>query len=232
MNNYRYLLFDADNTLFDFDLAEHEAFRETAEAASLPYSEELYRTYSEINKAQWRRLEKKEITLSELKTERFRLLLEHLGMDSGEDEANRLCGLFLDHMAVQGCLIDGAEALCERLSKDYTLCLATNGIQKIQRSRFEHSPLKPYFSRIYISEEIGAAKPEPAYFEYIMKDLGDPPKEEVLMIGDSLSSDCDGAIGYGIDICRYNPKDRPDEGRVLTYTIRELTQLIEILEKG
>ena len=229
MQKYDILLFDADNTLLDFTTAEYNAFRLTAESCGLTYSDELYRTYSAINDGLWKRLERQKVTLDQLKTERFRLLLLETGLPASDDVSRRMSETYMSSLGTQSCLIDGAEEICRRLSRVYTMCLVTNGIASIQRSRIDGSLLKPYFPHVFISEEIGAAKPKPEFFDHVMEKLGYPPKERVLVIGDSLTSDCDGAIAYGLDVCRYNPDGLSDNGRPITYTVKKLAELAELL---
>lgn len=235
MKRYEYLLFDADNTLFDFSLAEYISFGETCRAGNLPYSEELYRTYSEINDSLWKRIEKKEITLEFLKTERFRLLLLTMGWADDEAtlrKAEELRDTYVETLGQQTCIVDGAEELCKALAGRYKMYLVTNGIGRIQRSRFGKSVLKPYFDGIFISEEMGTAKPEKAYFDHVLREIGSPEREKCLVIGDSLTSDCDGAIASGLDICWYNPKNGDAKNRALTYTVTKLSDIIRLLDES
>ena len=231
---YDYLLFDADNTLFDFTLAEYNAFRKTAEYASLDYSEELYSRYSVINDGLWKQLEKKEITLDFLKTERFRRLLVEYGRADDENtlaKAGELRDKYMTELSLQTCLIDGADEVCHKLKERSKMYLITNGISAIQRSRLSRSSLCDCFDGVFISEEIGAAKPSEAYFDKVLESIGDEDRTKYLVIGDSLTSDCDGAIAYGLDICRYNPSSKPDDGRKLTYNIKRLEELFDILSE-
>lgn len=232
MANYKYLLFDMDNTLLDFSRAEYLAFRETAENVGLTYSEKLYADYSEINDSLWKRLEVGTITLEELKTERFRMLLMTLGYSDGDERENRAVAMkeeYIRALGQQGCLMENAAEVCRELSKKYRMFIVTNGIADIQVSRFALSGLEDYFEEMFISERIGHTKPAKEYFDYVLGEIGDEDRSAYLVIGDSLTSDCDGAIAYGLDICRYNPKNQPDKGRTLTYTISNLTDLFEIL---
>lgn len=231
MQKYDILLFDADNTLLDFTKSEFYAFRIMSETCGLPYSADLYNLYSQINDSLWKKLERKEITLNELKTERFRLLLLQSGRKCTKEDVLLLCRTYMEALGQQSFLIEGAEETVRALSLSYDLCLVTNGIASIQNARIENSKLKPYFSHIFISEEIGAAKPEPAFFESVMHTLHYPPKEKVLVIGDSLTSDCDGAINFGLDVCRYNPNSLPDNGRKITFSVKKLTDLLGILNE-
>ncbi len=232
MKKYDYLLFDADNTLFDFSKAEEIAFKATAEYGGLEYSDELFRRYSAINDSLWKKLERRETTLDELKTERFRLLLISLGRsDDGEtlSKAAELRDKYMDMLSRQTCLIDGADEVCHALKGRYKMYIVTNGISVIQKRRLRESAICDCFDGQIISEEIGAAKPSGAFFDKVMELVGDRDKSKYLVIGDSLTSDCDGAIRYGLDICRFNPDGKPSDGRTLTYDIKRLTDLFGIL---
>ena len=234
MQRYEILLFDADNTLFDFTRAEENAFRETADAAGLDFSDALYHQYSSINDGLWKRLEQKEITLDFLKLERFRVLLTETGRADDEETltlAKFMRDTYMNALAGQACLIDGAEETCRALAPDYRMYIITNGISKIQRSRFEKSALTPYFAGMFVSEELGVSKPSSAYFEKVFDALGNPDKAKVLVIGDSLTSDCDGATDFGLDFCRFNPKGEPDNGRVFPYTVKKLSEIKTLLDE-
>ncbi len=232
MAKYKYLLFDADNTLFDFTTAELLSFRDTCRSCDIEYSDEIYKRYSEINDSFWKLLEKGGITLDTLKIERFRKLLLSFGHADNDEtfvKASKMRDTYMANLGNQSCLIDGAENICKKLSQDYALYIITNGVSKIQHSRFNKSALYSYFRDIFISEEIGFAKPAPEYFDYVIDLIGDSHKSAYLVIGDSLTSDCAGAITYGIDVCYFNPHDKPDGGLTLTYTIKKLSELEEIL---
>lgn len=236
MKIYQYLLFDADNTLFDFTRAEYLSFKDTCSVCNvdgiLPWSEELYKQYSAINDGLWKMFEKGGITLDSLKIERFRRLLTSNGAPndgSTYEYSVKMRDVYMETLANQTCLIDGAEEICRKLAKKYPMYLITNGISQIQRSRFEKSVLKPYFRDLFISEEIGVAKPLPEYFDHVLRTIGCEDKRKYLVIGDSLSSDCAGAVNYGLDICYFNPHDRPSGTLPLTYTIHDLSELETIL---
>ncbi|MCI0556101.1 MAG: HAD hydrolase-like protein, partial [Anaerolineae bacterium] len=70
-----------------------------------------------------------------------------------------------------------------------------------------------------------------AFFDVAFERTGHPAKSDVLIIGDSLTSDIRGGVDYGIDTCWYNPisQARPDR-LAITYEIRHLNQLLEIIE--
>ncbi len=240
MKNYRYLLFDADNTVFDFTRAEYLAFMDTCSLCALvcrngetlTWSEPLYRQYAVINDDLWKGFERGEVTLDFLKIERFRRLLVENGAPDDAltlENAVRLRDMYMEKLGEQTCLVDGAEEICRKLAARYPLYLITNGISRTQRARFDQSALKPYFKGLFISEEIGVSKPHPAYFDHVLHEIGCGDKSAYLVIGDSLSSDCAGAVGYGLDICYFNPQNKPAGALPLTYTIRRLAELEDIL---
>lgn len=209
MSRYRWIMFDADGTLYDFDAAETTALVRTLEQAGLPAGDGACRHYREISLELWRAFELGEIALERLKVERFERLLAELG---AAVDPLRLSRAYISHLCGQAPLLPGAHALVQELASDHGLVLATNGIAEVQRRRFEPSPIRPYFSHLVISEEIGAAKPQPAYFERAFALMGDPPREEVLMVGDSLTSDIAGGIAFGVDTVWFNPGRLPLDG--------------------
>ena len=229
MNSYRYLLFDADETLFDFQKAEHEAFHLTCDAGGIEFSEEIYQVYSEINDALWKLLEKGGTTLPELKLERYRQLLEHLRYpeEGMIQKAAEMRDLYVDFLRQQAFLIPDAVEVCRTLSERYTLYIITNGISRIQRARLAKTPIKEYIADIFISEEIGTAKPAAAYFDYVFEKIGDADKSKYLVIGDSLSSDIKGAVNYGLDSCWVNRKGMTTDLPV-TYTVNTLHEIFDI----
>ena len=232
IKKYEYLLFDADNTLFDFTKAERISFRETCGETGLNYSSQLCMKYSEINDSLWKKLETGDITLERLKLDRFRLLLLDIGYPDDEETfhtAELMRDNYVRFLGRQSCLIDGAETVCRTLSKKNKMYIVTNGISAIQRARLANSEIKDCFVDIFVSEEIGVSKPSRGYFDYVIKKIGDQDVSKYLVIGDSLTSDCDGAIAYGMDICRYNPMHKPSDGRKLTYDIEKLSELYAIL---
>jgi 2-haloacid dehalogenase len=102
-------------------------------------------------------------------------------------------------------------------------------LQSVQRGRLERSPIKPFIREIIISEEIGVAKPHVGFFEVASERTGNPPKSEVLLIGDSLTSDIRGGLDFGIDTCWFNPAGEPKpEGWMIPYEIRQLRELLEM----
>jgi 2-haloacid dehalogenase len=228
MSGYDVVLFDADDTLFDFRRAEAHALAEAFRERSLKLGPEEAAAYHEINKGLWRRLELGEIVQAQIRSERFRLLFERMGI--AEDPV-AIGELYVRRLGQAGFLLEGAEALCARLSRGRRLAILTNGISDVQRSRFAASPLGPYFERILVSEDIGASKPDPVIFERACELMGIRDKASVLMVGDALATDMLGAIRFGIDSCWFNPNGAaPDPAIRPTYTARSFEDVARAAE--
>jgi 2-haloacid dehalogenase len=226
---YKLLIFDADDTLFDFKKAEEYGLRNALKDHSIKYNKEYHiPLYRKINIAIWQEFERGEITQKELKVERFRRFL--IAMENNNDP--KLFGdSFMDHLSQASFLFDGAQELVEALSKKYRMIIVTNGLTRVQKYRVRESIIAKHFERIIISEEIGYAKPNPMIFEKGLEGIDLPSKSEIVMIGDSLTSDIPGGINYGIDTILYNPahKDYKETGIRPHYEIHSLESLYNIL---
>ncbi len=193
MKGKKHLLFDADNTLYDFGATEKTALERLFAEYSLP--ETLLPLYHEGNRRCWEMYEHGEITLEELETKRFRLFFDAAGIDADPEKA----GLeYSEYLGEAGIMIPGAVSFLSELQGRYTLSLITNGIAKVQRERIKRTDTGKFFSNIFISQEIGYAKPDRRFFGFVLRALS-AEKEECLVIGDSLTSDIKGAADSGID---------------------------------
>ncbi len=224
---YKHLLFDADNTLFDFNKCEFEAFKLAIADSPLTYSEKLYKRYHVINDGLWKDLEKGLTTRSELKVLRYKRLLESEGIFDGDYK--NLAYNYENYLGMQSFEIDGAESLLSSLHGKVGIYIVTNGITSIQNRRFAKSGLTVYIDKIYISEQMGVSKPSPLFFEKVLEDVGDPDRSNYLVIGDSLSSDIDGAIRSGLDSCWFNLFGETSESRTPTYTVNKLSEINSIV---
>ena len=224
---YPYLLFDADNTLFDFDQAERNAHLLLCRAHGLAFSEEGYQLYHKCNADLWRDFDRGLCTKEYLLVERFRRYLAITGERADPEALNR------DHLRALGegaMLLPGAEELCRVLSRDHRLYLLTNAVASVQKTRFANSAIAPYFQGVFISEEVGVGKPDPAYFDYVFHAVPGLARDNALVIGDSLSSDIQGANNAGLPCCWFNPKGQPrPQGLRIDYEIRALEELYAIV---
>ena len=228
MSEYTTILFDADDTLFDFKRAEHEAVKDVLALVGLPDTDEIISKYSEINKGYWKMLERGEITKKDLFIARWKSFLDFYGLTDAD--AKLIANHYLTMLSQKCYLLDGAEELCEKLCGKFRLFIVTNGYAVVQHGRFDNSPIRKYFEDMFISEEMGAEKPTKAYFDAVFSRIPDFDPEKSVIIGDSLSSDIKGGINAGIDTCWYNPegKTAPD-GMKITSIISKLSEIEDIV---
>ena len=221
----KYLLFDADDTLFDFEKCETTAFAVTCKQYNLDNS--IYNDYYEINKTLWKMFDSGEITKEKLVVERYIKLFALHEITASPIDFNR------DYLANLGkCdyLFDGAEQICKDLHTKYDMYIITNGVESTQTARFNSSPIHDYFRDIFISEKIGYQKPRKEYFDYVVNHTG-INRDETLIIGDSLSSDIVGGNNAAIRTCWYNPAHKINTADCkCDYIIHDLNELRGILE--
>jgi 2-haloacid dehalogenase len=226
--HYPWLWFDADGTLFDYNSAEANALKKTFDSLKIPFEAGYLDIYREINHQLWQALEQQKITPAALRFRRFELLLEALHLNGSHEH---MSSVYVEQLAICAELMEGAFDVLQSLHEKSRLAIVTNGLQAVQRSRFAHSIIKDLITDLIISEEIGAAKPHTNFFEIAASRLGNPAKTDILIIGDSLSSDIQGGVNYGIDTCWYNPAYEPKPADLpITYEIRHLRELLDILE--
>lgn len=225
--NYKYLLFDLDNTLLSFDLSEAFALRKTFMDLKIDYTPKVQETYHRINKWCWMQFEENKMTLAELKPRRMELTLEELKLVR---DPYRMSESYHDNLAQTTFWVEGAKELIESLHGKYELVLITNGIESVQLPRLKNTGLGQYFPTVVISESIGISKPNAGFFDYTFEQIQHPPKEQVLVIGDSLSSDIRGGHDYGLDTCWHNFKGIENKRGVKpTYEIQKIGELRSIL---
>lgn len=227
MRRYKWLFFDADGTLFDYERAEAAALAQAFQRCDLPFKTDHLTAYRGFNRDLWLTLEKGLITPDALKVRRFELLFEAMGL---AHSATEFSAIYLDCLAGRSELMDGAREMVEALRPKYRMAVLTNGLQAVQRPRLARSPIREHISDLVISEEIGWAKPAKEFFDIALARLDHPAKREILMIGDNWVSDIQGASRYGLDTCWFNPRRqrRPDDPAI-TLEIASWQELTEWL---
>lgn len=227
---YEIIIFDADETLFDFKKSERDAFKNAMLEFDIEYDENHHlKIYQGINTAIWKEFEEGLITQDKLKVERFKRLSDALNTRFDEVEFAKS---YMKHLANASFLYEDSIELVESLHKDYKLTIVTNGLKTVQDKRIRKSVIAKYFEDIVISEEVKLAKPDSRIFEHTLNNIKQTDKSKVLVVGDSLTSDIQGGINFGVDTCWFNPhKIENKTGIKPTYDINNLMELKAILEK-
>lgn len=229
------VLIDVDNTLLNFDEYVKYAMRVGFEKFGFKqYEDWMYDEFCLINNGFWRAYEKGEIAYEEIMQNRWNKVFEKLGIVGDGIEFEKF---FKDTLFFNAILIDGAIETLEYLSKKYIVCTATNGPHLQQLNRLKISGIEKYITHNFISEEMGVAKPDKAFFSLALERINQKQRENdkreltfdnLIMIGDSLSSDMAGAKNSGIKTCFFdkNNKNKPFS---YDYKITKLTQVKDIL---
>lgn len=224
---FKKLLLDVDGTLLDFDRSAEKSLETLFAQRGYPYDENIFPLYEKINVGLWERYERGEISRDRVLVDRFTIMFGQLGIPEKGDtfEAD-----FRDQLEQNPYWMEGAEELLRELQPEYELYIVTNGVARTQKARLTATGLYAYVKDVFISEMIGAQKPQKAYFDYCLSHIGPCKKEEILLVGDSLTADILGANMAGIPSCWFNPKGKPLTGDARPdYEIRRLEDLKGIL---
>lgn len=225
---FPYLLFDADNTLFDFPKAAARAFSAMCRSNGVPDTLDTRALYHRINQELWAAFDRGEVSKDYVTLERFVRFFQALKLPRDPDKCNR------DYLTALGAGVyplPHAEAVCRELvRRGHKLYIVTNAVASVQRSRLHRSAVAPYITDAFISEEAGASKPSRAYFNYVFARIPGITRENCLLIGDSPSSDIRGANNADIPCCWYDPHGTAlPEGLLIDYRITDLRQLYDIV---
>jgi putative hydrolase of the HAD superfamily len=207
---YTHIFFDLDNTLWDFEEnsyhALHTAFLQFSINAQGFEYHDFFTIYSKHNQNLWKEYRLQKVVKNELKKMRFQKTFDDMGIK--DIDANEMNSVYLSEMPKQTKLVDGAEDVLSHLkSKGYLLYIITNGFREVQFKKLRVTKLSNYFTKIFISEEIKAPKPDRKIFEYAIKSAN-APKSKSLMVGDDFEIDVMGALNYGINAVFFNPGEK------------------------
>ncbi|MGY5344042.1 YjjG family noncanonical pyrimidine nucleotidase [Paenibacillus glucanolyticus] len=227
---YKVILFDADDTLYDY--AKSEAFALSGSFGEIDQecTAAIVDSYRRINQQLWNEFEQGSVTQSELRTARFKRLLAEHSIECDLD-ADAFSHTYIKYLGQGSYLIEGAKELCSQLAeRGQRMAIITNGIKEVQFNRIHGSALCDAFECIIVSEDAGSQKPHEGIFDYAFDKLNHPDKKEVLIVGDSLTSDIQGGIRYGIDTCWYNPHRKANSTSIQPkYEIHTLEELHDII---
>ncbi len=227
MKQYRGVLLDADNTIFNYDKSESAALDETlAEAAPGVARAQAVDTYRDINARYWKRFEAGEVDATALQTGRWKDFFSAFGL---RGDPKKTAVDYVASLSRQAHLLPGAAEAVRALAGRTRLGLVTNGLSLVQRGRLDRSGLSPFFSSVVISEEIGRAKPDPRFFQAAVESLG-LPAAALLCVGDNPVADVGGARAAGIDAWWFSPNGAPWPGPgEAPRVVKDLSEILPML---
>ena len=205
----RAVFFDVDDTLFTFELCSAASMRYAAGRQGITLPDRIGEVFEEVNTFLWQELEQQRLTRAGLHAVRWQTIFARLGIkgDPARFEAD-YCAAFAESHEQE----PGAEELIRALAQKYPLYVATNSTVKQQSNRLRNAGLLPCFRRIFASEDVGAPKPQKAFFDACFSEMPGILPGQTALVGDSLTADITGAYAYGIHTIWY---DRRNTGRIV-----------------
>lgn len=227
MIKFDWVLFDADHTLFDFDKASEESLSEVLSAHGFQWAEGMYADYKRINVQCWTEHEEGRIDRDTLVYERFKRYFDFLRLELDPISTQHD---YLKRLSQKPFLEPGADQILQWLSVKTKLGYITNGMKEVQRPRLSLTGWTPLFDVIIIGGEVGLSKPHATYFQHVHSLMHQPPRDKVLVVGDSLNADILGASSFGYKTCWYNPSSVPCHPDIVPdYTIQHLEEITRIV---
>ena len=205
------VLFDLDDTLFDHRgcardalqavQAGHACFREMAFA-------ELERTHARFLEELHREVMIGRVPLEAAREERFRRLFAAAGLTAGDGLARIAAVTYRERYTGARRAVAGAAEVLRLVRARARVGIVSNNLLEEQRDKLRVCGLDGFVDELVVSEEAGAAKPDPAIFALALQRLGCAAGEAV-MVGDSWPADIAGARASGIRAIWFNPSREP-----------------------
>jgi YjjG family noncanonical pyrimidine nucleotidase len=228
---YKAILMDSDETLLNFELAEEKALHILFDHLDMDY-DSVSGDYKKINSGCWAAYEKGEMTQKELRIRRF---ADFLALHPSVYPAGEVADYYENALSQQHDELPGAYEAVKEIASRLPIAIVTNGIATIQRPRMENCSLRPFFSEIVISEEVGFSKPRPEMLLLALQKYG-YEKDDAVMIGDRVYTDIASGYNAGIDTVfvlsgEGTKKDAEESDTKPTYILRGIEELYDIMIK-
>lgn len=221
---YQWILFDADETLFSFD--SFTGLKAMLKRYDIAFDEQDYAEFQAVNQPLWVAYQNKEITAAELRQRRFAKLSAQIGKD-----AESLNQELMDEMAIISQPLPQVVETLNALHGKVKMAIITNGFDFMQAKRLQNTQTAHFFEFVVVSENVGVAKPDPLIFENAFQQMRERDKSQILMVGDTLTSDILGGNQVGIDTCWYNAHHKTNDTQIQpTFTIHSMTELVSLVE--
>ena len=229
---YTDLFVDFDDTIYNTrgnaEIALEELFNDFELHRYFKTLEDFTIPYWETNTQLWGQYSRGEIDRDYLIVERFRRpLAEGEGLEPTREYCLKVSDHFLDLCSCKPGLVEGARELMDYLKGKYRLHMCSNGFHEVQYKKLKASNTDHYFQTVILSEDAGVNKPDPAFFEYALKQTG-ASKTSTLMIGDNLHTDIMGAQSAGLDTLFFN-RWQTNEAHNATFYADTLKEIMNIL---
>lgn len=224
------ILWDIDATLLDFLKSESMALKKAFLHFGLgECPDSKVAEYSAINQSYWNRLETGELTKEQVLVGRFEEFLSVKGFDNVD--ANEFCEFYESSLPDCVEFMGNAESVIKTLSKTYMQYAVTNGAKAVQEKKLAVSGIDGIFNGAFISDDVGYAKPSKEFFNFVLDNIPKASNYEIMIVGDSLTSDIKGGNNMGFKTCWFNPHHLPlKDGFKVDYQLDNLDNIFDVLK--
>lgn len=230
MNEIEHIIFDLDNTLWDFTgnskriLAEIFSKFELDKRGIVDF-EKFHDQYKFRNEHLWMDYALGKVSREEVRLNRFLVTLNDFGVNN-----YKLSSDAADHYVLntrhQTELIPYTHELLGYLIKKYKLHIITNGFDEVQFFKMNNTGIKKYFTTVTTAESAQALKPDKKIFDHAIQ-LINTKAEHCLYIGDSPQADGVGAINAGMQFIWFNPEKKEN---IYNYNaVNNLSEVVDLL---
>lgn len=225
------ILWDIDATLLDFLKSENMALKKAFAHFGLgECTDSTVAEYSAINQSYWNRLETGELTKEQVLVGRFEEFLNVKGFC--DVDANEFCEFYESSLPDCVEFIGDAEETIKALSNSYCQYAVTNGAKNVQTKKLAVSGIEGIFNGAFISDDVGYAKPSKEFFNFVLQNIPKVSDDEILIVGDSLTSDIKGGNNMGFKTCWFNPHNLPlSNGYSVDYQIDNIDSIFDVLKQ-
>ena len=222
----RAVLFDLDNTLFDHPASARAGVVAFLRHLGTEHSDELTRSWFEIEQLNYERFLIKELSFHEQRRERLRQFLPLAGLPVPKTDTrlDELFAIYLqNYEEAWTAFPDAAPALQSLRVGGMPVGVVTNGNHDQQTSKINRIGLEPLLDRIFSSELTSHAKPAPEAFTQPCKSMQISPAQ-TLYVGDNYRVDIEGARNAGLQAIHLNREGTTRQGTI--QSLAELTPLL------
>ena len=227
---YSFIYFDLDDTILDHYHAQQKAMEDVYK--KFGFEEyitfaDLNDTYHEINKVLWEKYGNGQISREHLQQHRIEDTLIALEIKSHKwpEVGQYYMNAYRNHWI----WIEGARQILDHLKGEIPIGFLTNGFKETQVLKFEQFGLSDYTDIFIISEDVGVMKPQPQIFAHATERAGVEP-DQILYVGDSLTSDVAGGTRFGWDVAWYDRFQTGKEIDEAVFIYRKSAQFLEWLK--
>ena len=217
------VLIDVDDTLLDFKECSITAIKQSMLDFNFLYKDEYYDVFQKENNKLWQMIENKTLTIEELHQIRWKNIFNYIKL---EGDYIAFEEHFVNYLKESSIPVFGANSLLEYLHKRYQIYVVSNATNRQQYRRLEKANMTPFIDKIFTSIDLGYSKPSKEFFQLCLEGLN---KDEVIIIGDSLTADIRGGINVGIKTIWFNKYQEKIPNIQIDYIVDSLEEIKNIL---